>query len=137
MAEKSFPVLTGVANPRATTDGTVIIVALQFGDGSTKDVAVHTALFPQLLNELRGFAGLAEAARQKIPGDAPQEELIAPYRVTSVNTASAKDGHVVLKTGTGQGMPVLLAFTVDQAKDAAAKLAASARTSQEKTNKLN
>ena len=137
MAEQKFPLLAGVTNPRATADGGVVIIALQFGDGSTQDVAIHSARFPQLLNELRGFAGLADAVRQKLPADAQQEELIAPYRVTTVSTASAKDGHVVLKAETGQGMPVLLAFTVDQAKDAAAKLAASASTSQEKTNKLN
>lgn len=73
---------------------------------------------------------------RRIPADARQEELIAPYRVTSVSTARTKDGEVVLKAGTGQGMPVLLAFSADLARDAAAKLLAK-NTPPEKPNQLN
>lgn len=65
MAEQTFPLLAGVTNPRATADGSVVVCTLQFGDGSTKDVAIQSARFPHLLNELRGFAGLADAVRQK------------------------------------------------------------------------
>lgn len=135
MAELKFPVLAGVTNARATADGGVVILALQFGDGSTQDVAVHSIQFPHLLNTLRGFAGLADAVRRKMPADARQEELIAPYRVTSVSTAHASDGNVVLKAGTAGGVPVLLAFSADQARDAAVKLAASAKSAAESRNK--
>ena len=135
MAEVTFPVLAGVTNARATADGGVVILTLQFGDGSTQDVAVHSIQFPHLLNTLRGFAGLADAVRRKMPADTQQEELIAPYRVTSVSTAHASDGSVVLKAGTADGMPVLLAFKADHARDAAVKLVASAKSAAESQSK--
>lgn len=131
MAEQSFPILVSITNPRSTPDGSAIVCRLQFADGTASDVAIEASRLPVLLNDLRTFGSLAEATQRNLPADTPGEELVVPYLVRSVSTAKALTGEVVLKIGTDQGVPVVLAFSAILATETASSLEAQIARSSE------